>query len=401
MPTLPDYHEFEGRHWETGSIRNALAYQGVKAPHTGQPLTEAMLMGISGGAVMGYFSFAYKGYDPHVAILTRNTFHPMDTIFERLAIPQQVYQTGKDQKAVANLIRALGEDSAPLVWADYYLLPYNDQTHDAGMWGAFPLVVYGYEPETDTVRIADRARVPLTITTDELAAARRRIKQDKNRLMTLDAPDMDRLASAVQKGIFDCLKLYTEAPPKGSRSNFGLPAFQTWAQALTSPKPKNSWDSIFPAGRPLFCGLTSAYERLFTFGHDSRAERDTYADFLDEAAVLLNRPALKDAASLFRRSAQAWEAVGMALLPEDVAPFRDARELTMQRHRLFIDKGGAALADIKQINRRLNALKQAMETDFPLDAAQVRALKEHIAAQVMIVHDIEQAAVTALQAAMA
>jgi hypothetical protein len=35
--------QLNGRHWETGSIHNALALQGVKAPHTGQPYSEASL----------------------------------------------------------------------------------------------------------------------------------------------------------------------------------------------------------------------------------------------------------------------------------------------------------------------------------------------------------------------
>ena len=74
MPTLTDYQHFDGRHHETGTIHNYFAYTGVAAPHTGRPYSEALLLGVSGGIVMGYFTFAYKGYDPHVALLTRNTF---------------------------------------------------------------------------------------------------------------------------------------------------------------------------------------------------------------------------------------------------------------------------------------------------------------------------------------
>jgi len=32
MPTLTRYRQFDGRHWETGSVHNVLAYRGVKAP---------------------------------------------------------------------------------------------------------------------------------------------------------------------------------------------------------------------------------------------------------------------------------------------------------------------------------------------------------------------------------
>lgn len=58
MPILADYCQFTGLHWETGTVRNYLDYCGAKAPHTGEPYSEALLMGISGGAVMGYFVFA-------------------------------------------------------------------------------------------------------------------------------------------------------------------------------------------------------------------------------------------------------------------------------------------------------------------------------------------------------
>ena len=61
MPTLTDYTQFEGRHWDTGSVHNFYAYRGVTAPHTGKPISEALLLGISGGIVFGYFSFAYDG----------------------------------------------------------------------------------------------------------------------------------------------------------------------------------------------------------------------------------------------------------------------------------------------------------------------------------------------------
>ena len=86
---------FTGRHWETGSIHNALAMQGVKAPHTDQPYSEALLLGVSGGIAFGYFTFEYKGYLPHVSLLTRNTFDSFTTILERLGIPQDVQQTNK------------------------------------------------------------------------------------------------------------------------------------------------------------------------------------------------------------------------------------------------------------------------------------------------------------------
>lgn len=133
MPTLKDYHEFESTHWETGSVRNALAYQGVRMPHNHKPLSEAMLLGISGGVTIGYFSFAYEGYDPHVALLTRNTFDPMDHLFERLGVVQTVRQTTSDDKGRKNLIEVLEDGVPTIVWADVFSLSYNGLPNDPGM----------------------------------------------------------------------------------------------------------------------------------------------------------------------------------------------------------------------------------------------------------------------------
>jgi len=110
--------QFTGRHWETGTIHNALALQGVKAPHTGKPYSEALLLGVSGGITFGYFTFEYKGYLPHVAMLTRNTFNPFSTILERLGIAQDVRRTNKVEIAEKNLRDALDSGLVPLLWAD-------------------------------------------------------------------------------------------------------------------------------------------------------------------------------------------------------------------------------------------------------------------------------------------
>ncbi len=110
MPVLHDYDQFQGLHWETGSLRNFLAYQGITTPHTNQPYSEAMLFGISGGIAMGYFTFAYQGYDPMVRILTRNTFEPLETIYERLDIQSNVRQTANPDKGVSNLLDVLEGD---------------------------------------------------------------------------------------------------------------------------------------------------------------------------------------------------------------------------------------------------------------------------------------------------
>ena len=209
MPTISNYNQFTGRHWETGSVRNFFAQRDFSAPHTGQPYSEAFLLGASGGVVMGYFTFLYEGYDPQCNILTRNTFDPLDKMLSRLGVVQNLKQTAKPQRAVDIVVDTLEGGQPAIVWADMWSLPYNALPADEGMWGAFPLVVYGYEPAEDAVTIADRAGAPLTVTIEEFAAARGRIKKIKHRLLTLEAPVEEKLASAVRLGICDTIQLYT------------------------------------------------------------------------------------------------------------------------------------------------------------------------------------------------
>ncbi len=402
MPTLADYNEFDGVHWETGTVRNFLAYRGVTAPHTGRPYSEALLLGVSGGIVLGYFTFLYEGYDPMCNILTRNTFDPLDTMLARLGIVQYREQTGKPDKAVAILDETLAGGVPAIVWADMWSLPYNALAEDKGMWAMMPILVYGHDGPAGQAQIADRARVALTVSAAELQAARARVKKDKFRLLTLDPPQPEKLASAVRLGLCDTVKLFTEKPPKGARNNFGLAAYQHWARMLTRPKQRLSWENQFPAGLPLYAGLTSAYNFGFLFGKGTAedGERSRYADFLEEAAAILGAPSLQDAAGQFRASAGAWQALAQALLPEEIAPLGEARRLMARRHRLFLTQGGAAATEIAAIDERLGAIRAAMTTDFPLEAAGVTALRETLADRILAIHDLEAEAVQTMQAAL-
>lgn len=401
MPVLDDYQQFNGRHWETGSVHNFMAYRGFTLPHDDRPPSEALLMGISGGAIMGYFTFAYQGYDPQVNILTRNTFDPMEAMLARLGVEQTVKNTASADKARHNLLETLEEGSPAIVWADPYSLAYNNLPHDEGMWGMLPILVFGYDEERDLVCIADRARVPLEATAQELQTARSRVKKMKHRLLTLGPPNGDKLAAAVQQGIQDCLRLYLEKPPKGAAHNFGFAAYRHWADLLTKPQMRGSWEKEFPAGGKMYAGLTSAFNFINIFGKEEPAERNLYADFLDETAVILDKAALTDVAEQFRGSAAAWEALNRALLPDDVAMFQETRQLMLRRRDLFLNEGNGALAEIKEIDGRLRDLRQAAAESFPLSQEQVVAQRQDIAERVVHIHDVEYEAVTSLQDAMA
>ena len=402
--TKLDQYQFAGRHWETGSVQNALAWRGVKAPHTGQPYSEALLLGISGGIAFGYFIFEYEGHLPHVALLPRNTFAPMDTLLERLGAPQDVRQTADPKIADRTLQEALDSGNATIVWADSFSLPYNGLKPEERMWGMLPILVYG--SEAGTFYVADRSRWPWRVAADTLRLARGRVKQDRYRQVVLDPPNEAKLPPAVQKGIWQCISLFTEAPPRGSRDNFGLAAYQRWAKMLTNTRHKQSWERVFAPGPRLFHGLAGsnvqpgAFDWIMTWGAAPNAERGLYADFLDEAAVILSKPALREVAGQFRQSASAWNTLADGLLPDDVPPLAEAKALHLKRRQLFTEQGEAALVELEAVRARLRALSADVEKDFPMTAAEAAALREKLAAQVLAIHDVEAKAIEALQKVM-
>ena len=124
-----------------------------------------------------------SGYD--VALLTRNTFSPFSTILERLGIAQDVQQTNKAEIAEKNLQQTLESGLYPILWADQFSLPYNGLPANEPMWGMMPILAVGTDGKT--VSIADRSSQPLHLSMAELTKARGRVKEDRYRLVTLDA----------------------------------------------------------------------------------------------------------------------------------------------------------------------------------------------------------------------
>jgi len=400
MPTLSDFTQFDGRYWDTASIRNALDYQDVKAPHTDEPYIEAMLLGVSGGITFGYFTFHYDGYDPQVNLLTRNTFDPMDTIFERMGIAREVLQTTSENKGRENLITAIEDGYAPIASPDMWSLPYNAMLEDEGMWGGMPLVIFGYEPDKGEAYISDRSFRPLTVTTEELDKARGRIKKDKHRLLLLEHPDNSKLESAVRLGIQDTIQLMMEKPPRGSAKNFGLKGLQQWADMLEKDV-KGSWSREYATGRPLLAVLLSSYTFLGpVFGKTMKAERDVYADFLNEASDVLSMPELENVALRYRMAGDKWDGLLCALLPEDVPILKKARESLDMKHEYFVEKGNDGVEMMWECEKKLDALKAEAETDFPMSDGEISDLRDDIRRHVLLVREAEEDAIIALKRVM-
>ncbi len=394
---------FTGRHYETGSIHNALKAQGVKAPHTGEPYSEALLLGVSGGIAFGYFTFEYKGHLPHVALLTRNTFGPFTTMLERLGIAQDIQQTNKPEIAEKNLKTVLASGLNPLVLADQFSMPYSD-LNPKQMWNMAPVLATA--TDGSTVTVVDRSSQPFHVAMADLTKARGRVKEDRFKLMTLDAPQTQKLPAAVHQGIWQTIQLFTEKPPKGGRDNFGFAAYEKFADLLVNTRNKHGWARYFEPGVRMFHALVGApgqpgaYFWVNHWGAADGAERGLYADFLDEAAVILKRPTLRESAAVFRESHKLWLKFADALLPQDVPMLAESRKLIDRKQKLFFEQGEAALDEIRAVNVQLRALLKEAETDFSLTTTAAMDLRANWSELIRQISATEQQAVQGLQAAI-
>ncbi len=331
--------EFRGGvHGDTAALANVLANLGVVAPHTGEPLTEAMVLGVGGGLGAGYILWEFDSHQFRSRVLTlgfRRQWQYPDRwargTAERLGLHAELHETGGAKGAAAALDAQLEKGLPAIAWIDTYTLGHRNEPEWRDGYGGDPLIVY--ERTGDSYAIDDRSDKRITVSAERLAAARARVGSYTHRLITIDPERVELdLRPAVEEG----LRLQVEHLSATSDS-FSLPAWRKWARMTTDPRNKKGWPTVFADG----LGVGSLRASIYTSAAHGAHLRGLYADFLDEAAVLLGRDLGADA---WRVAAGAWEPiVDLALPPGD-----ELREL--------IDAGAAARWDVQR--RRDEAVEE-------------------------------------------
>ncbi len=391
---------FFGKHYETGTIANALAAIGARDPHTGKPYSEALAFGASGGIAFGNFVFEYKGNLPHVAILTRNTFSPFERALDNLAVRREQRETTDAARAEKNLREALDMGAPVLVWADMFSLAYTglDGTQ---MWMMRPYLVVGREG--DDFLLVDGRGEAFPISAEELGRARGKVKKDRFRMMIPEAPDSERLPQGLLAGLKTCAALFLDKPPAGSPNNFGIGGMRHWAKLLTDPKDPKSWTKKFEPGPNLVQALAGAYGQpgvwdwISGFGSPGRANRAMFADFLEEASVWTGLAGLAGLAAPFRRSAQLWDELAEASLPDSIPEFKALKELKCRHGELWVEKGLASLPERAEIRGEMKRLAgRAAGSSLLREAAP--AICARMAESILAIADIEEPAIRAMRA---
>jgi hypothetical protein len=396
------YRLLGGVHPDTHAIAGVLANRGLVAPHTGQPLSEAMVLGAGGGLGAGYILWEFKAHDVRTLVFGfRNSWQYPDRwatkTCARLGVPAAVHETGSARRADDELRAAVGQGVPAIAWADQQLLGYRHLPAWLEGHGGPPVTVYGIDEAASTVLIDDRNRAPLTVSLDALAAARARVGSYKHRLLVLDAPaaelDTDRLRRAVRDGLAEQVEHLSRRS-----DSFSLPAFRKWARLLTDGGNAKAWPKVFADRVSLFDACLSVYENVEPVGWGGGNLRGLYAQFLDEAAGLLEAPGLGKAAAAYREAEAAWHAVAETAMPAGREPFAEARRLTV-RLQAQVEAGDAAQEEAAATAARLWALRDRWRHQFPGDT-DAEALLAALAAAVTAAGEAEEAALAVLAAAV-
>jgi hypothetical protein len=221
-----------------------------------------------------------------------------------------------------------------------------------------------------------------------MARARGRIPSYKNRLVRIPATvaglDQAHLRRAYADGLADHV-----AHLRSSSASFGLPAWRAWGRMLVDDHNAKGWRRLFANRIGLFGMLVSVVEGVdgevgATGGH----LRDLYADFLEDAATVLDRPRLMDAAARWREAADLWEEFADAAVPagieglsEAVDAAQDIRDAALEAEPGRVRARGAAT--------RLWDLRREHASGAGIDASAVDALFEDLSARLTEIYAVE------------
>jgi hypothetical protein len=349
-----------GLHPDSAAIANVLA-------HHGAAVSEAMVLGAGGGLGAGYILWEFEAHASRTVVLGfRNQWqYPgrwAAKALERLSVPFELHETGGAKGAAAKLDAALAAGRPALATVDRQEIGYwHMPAHQSGQ-GGYPVVVHGIDG--DRVRIDDRTLAPLTVARERLDAARARVGSYRHRLVVIEPTEVgeDALRAAARAGLEDA------AQHLAARSDsFGLPAWRKWARMLTDTRNAKAWPNVFADGRALAGALLSAYQGIEPVGTYGGHLRGLYADFLDEAAALLDAPRLAEAAVSYRELAERWHGLAELALPADVPEFAALREALAALHESVVARGDAGAEEAARAAERLWALRAELDAAPPVE----------------------------------
>jgi hypothetical protein len=389
-----------GRGAESNALRNALTNSGITDQRNDKSFGEELLFGISGGIGAGYFMFQYKGMPGWAYVAGRHLWQDNVAYYKnvcaRLGLSAKFSESSGAKGALDNLRKAL-ETGPAIAWCDLASLPYYGAPPFFKRGGYHIITVYSIDEAKGTALMGDRAKPAVTINLDDLAASRGAITSYKNRLLSITPGKRPvDIKTAVADGIRAC---YTELA-KGRIANFRLDAFKNLASAMNKVKAKDGWPKALPPGQALFGAQLGFYLFIERYGTGGGLYRAMYADFLEEAAVILAKKELASVAKEYRALARQWSGLAQAMLPTEIKPFKESRDLIDDFEKTLLAKGGDAAKELAKIVNELTGIYQTMRTTHPFVKSGAEEFYASLGERMNRIHEDEVTALAALQKAV-
>jgi hypothetical protein len=381
-----------GLHPETATLANVLANQGVVSGLTGEPLTEAAILGIGGGLGAGYILWEFQRHGAPVLTLGfRNQWQypPAWTAktLDRLGIAFDVHETG-GAKAAQQALDARLDAGLPVIAAvDPQELRTWGLPDAMSGYGGLVVVVFGRGPD-GAYLVDDRGRRPFLVPPAVMAAARGRVGSYKHRIVSLHATpgpiQVERLRAALRAGLEDQVDHL-----RSSSDSFSLPAWRKWSRLMTDQRNAKAWPRVFADGTGLFGALSAIHEGVDgQVGASGGHLRERYAACLDEAAVALDNAVLGDAARAWRGAADLWEDLADAAVPPDLDGAAEAVEAVETLHDAVM-AGEDGRPNVRVAAETAWAIRGQYADAFPLPADRVAAILQDLGDRLAAIHEAE------------
>jgi len=382
-----------GRQPESATLRNVLIQRDAC---TSDLCTEEILFGLGGGIGCAYWLFDMHGGHP-VVIGYRIHAKEGDTPYFTLQMTEgwgataDVRHSSSPSAATKSLVKILNDGFTPIVWVEVTKLPYMFLSGNALAY--HQVVVYGMEG--DDVLVGDLGDSVIRMSMEELTEARNSNYAPKFRTVVISEATAK---PQLRETLSDRIRVTCSQMLEGlGIANFGLAALNKWAQMLTNTKNKKGWPNCFPGGPPLHGAMSTVFEQIELRGYGGSAFRGLYADFLDQAAGVLKKSALKKVAEQFRESEASWRAISDAALPDSIPLLKETREALTRRSVLIRKPRTTAIdKELESLRDRLKQLRERSAKELSLSKADTLDLFGAISERVLETEKIERAAFTEL-----
>jgi Domain of unknown function (DUF4872)/Butirosin biosynthesis protein H, N-terminal len=318
-----------GEHHDSTLLARLLEQAGVRAPHTDEPYSEAMLTGLAGGIGFMYAVFEYKGWAPALTIVAQHHPQPwLPAALDNLGLPYTEQRTGKASTALERLSSTLAAGRAAYCTVDRTRLPWHAAR--TGMsTDPYGVVVAGIDD--GMVRLDDGKLREMS--EEDFGASWSGYTKGRHHMLTIGESAAD-VSVDLQTGVRSAVRTTVDhltGPVLGNSFdvNFGFSGMAKLAEHLRDGRGKSGWARRF-GGDHFALAMRRLHECLEVEYTASGATRPIYAEFLEQAAPLFDRTgtaAVRDAAGSVRESGRRWSTIagiaaeaGESPLPTDERP---------------------------------------------------------------------------------